>query len=115
MKRIQTKLALAMSAVAALTLAITGIALIFNITVDYRRDFYADVRSALENITAENAREVFETDKISDKNCYIIKDGNVVYSTSRGGSIKMTDNIFTNVKRSLNNRADMTATYKGAV
>ncbi len=93
MKRIQTKLALAMSAVAALTLAITGIALIFNITVDYRRDFYADVRSALENITAENAREVFETDKISDKNCYIIKDGNVVYSTSRGGSIKMTDNL----------------------
>ena len=93
MKRIQTKLALAMSAVAALTLAITGVALIFNITVDYRRDFYADVRSALESITAENARELFETDKISDKNCYIIKDGNVVYSTSRGGSIKMTDNL----------------------
>ena len=93
MKKIQTKLALAMSLVAALTLAITGIALIFNITVDYRRDFYKDVKTALEGISESSAKEQFLSDGLVGKNCYILKNGNVVYSTSRGGSIVMTDNL----------------------
>ncbi len=93
MKKIQTKLALAMSLVAALTLAVTGIALIFNITVDYRRDFYKDVKASLEDMTKDNAKEQFLDEKLIGKNCYILKNGNVIYSTSRGGSIEITDNL----------------------
>lgn len=93
MRKIQTKLAIAMSAVAAVTLAITGVALIFNIVVAYRRDFYADVHKAIKNITVANATAEFEKDLLLNKNCYIFKNGSIIYSTSRGGSVEMTDNL----------------------
>lgn len=95
MRHIRTKLTLAMSVVAALVLTFTGIALMLNITVDYRRDFYADVKPILQSgtLNADNAAAAFESEQLSDKNCYLFKDGNIVMSTSGGGSVKETDNL----------------------
>lgn len=104
MKSIRTKLTVAMSLLAAAVLAFTGIVLMVNITVDYRSDFYTTVTAVLDRgrlpksadteslaafLDANNSR----LQSGSDKNCYILKDGNVVASTHEGGILESTENL----------------------
>ena len=106
MKSIRTKLTIAMSLLAAAVLAFTGIVLMVNITVDYRSDFYTTVTAVLDR---ERLPKTADTESLvafldandkglqsgSDKNCYILKDGNVVSSTNEGGILRSTENLNT--------------------
>ena len=109
MKKISTKLNLAMLLVSFSVLAFVGAALIFNIVLGYYRDFenamtlvfqserfydicrdfdgdiqpVIDYLDASENVLCQN----------SEKNYYILKDGNIIKSSHTGGILKMTDNL----------------------
>lgn len=104
MKKIQTKLTVAMSLLTAALLAFTGTLLIINIAVSYTNDFYDDVTKVLRydklpHTVSEDSLYEFmksESDTLnqnSDKNFYIIKDSNVVKSSYQGGTLTKTKNL----------------------
>ncbi len=102
MKRIRTKFNAAMIMLAAFVLTFAGIVLIINITIDYRRDFYADVTPILrsENLggDADAICEFLDSawqsiNSSTDKNYYIFKDGTLIKSYKSGGTLKKTDNL----------------------
>lgn len=104
MKKIQTRLTLAMSVLTAALLAFMGVVLMINTTVDYRRDFYKDVTAVLsrdrlpETVTEQSLEDyvLSNWNRISagsDKNYYILKDSNVIKSSRQGGTLTLTDNL----------------------
>ncbi len=102
MKRIRTKFNAAMIMLAAFVLTFAGIVLIINITIDYRRDFYADITPVLQSDKLNGDADAIckELDSVwqsvnsnTDKNYYIFKDGTLIKSYKSGGSLKKTDNL----------------------
>lgn len=102
MKKIRTKFNAAMIMLAAFVLTFAGIVLIINITVDYRRDFYADVTPVLQsqNLSGDADTICRYLDSVwqsiadgTDKNYYIFKDGTLIKSNKSGGTLKKTDNL----------------------
>lgn len=102
MKRIRTKFNAAMVMLAAFVLTFAGIVLIINITIDYRRDFYADVTPILQqellggdaDTICKYLDSVWQSiNSNTDKNYYIFKDGTLIKSYKSGGSLKKTDNL----------------------
>lgn len=104
MRKIQTKLTLAMSVLTAALLAFTGTVFMINTTADYRHDFYSDVTEVLsrDRLPAEINEETLEAYVLSnwrrltagsDKNYYILKDSNVIKSSYQGGTLTLTDNL----------------------
>ncbi len=104
MKRIRTKFNAAMVMLAAFVLTFAGIVLIVNITINYRRGFYADIQPVLQS---EQLLGCTDADSIckyldgkwqsinsdTDKNYFIFKDGTLIKSYKSGGSLKHTDNL----------------------
>ena len=87
---------------AAFVLTFAGIVLIINITIDYRRDFYADVTPILQSQKLDGDADAICTylDGVwqsvndgTDKNYYIFKDGTLIKSYKSGGTLKKTDNL----------------------
>ncbi len=104
MKHIRTKFNAAMVMLAAFVLTFAGIVLIINITIDYRRDFYADVQPVLRSdklLACTDVNSVCDyLDSVwpsinanTDKNYFIFKDGTLIKSNKSGGSLKNTDNL----------------------
>ena len=67
MKRIRTKFNAAMIMLAAFVLTLTGGALIINMSIDYRREFYSDVLPFTESIIS------FESDNVNEV-CALLDD-----------------------------------------
>lgn len=105
MKKISTKINISILALTAAILAFVGVALIINITLDYYRDFEKTCTLVFESEDFKNLKgdpvslSAFmssETDVLnqrSQKEYYILKDGNIVQSSKLGGMIKKTPNL----------------------
>lgn len=109
MKKISTKLNLAMLLITAAVLAFVGIALMINMTLGYYRNFGRTVSLVFESERFHDICRDFDGDiaplveyldsmesvlcQNSQKDYYILKDGNVVKSSRTGGILKMTDNL----------------------
>ncbi|MBP3480625.1 MAG: HAMP domain-containing protein [Clostridia bacterium] len=109
MKKISTKLNLAMLLVTAAVLAFVGAALIINIMLGYYRNFERTVTLVFENERFFNICRGFDGDisplleyleasdsvlnQNSQRDYYILKDGNVIKSSRTGGILKMTSNL----------------------
>lgn len=107
MKKISTKLTLAMLSVTVAVLAFVGAALMINITLDYFSSFGREMELVFEDGRFTEIYDGFsgDTDALADylenallsfqtpRDYYILKDGNVVKSSRTGGSLKMTDNL----------------------
>lgn len=109
MKKISTKLNLTMLLVTAAVLAFVGIALIINLTLGYYRDFERAVTLVFESERFYDICRGFDGDitpvteyldnsesvlcQSSQKDYYILKDGNIVKSSRTGGVLDMTDNL----------------------
>lgn len=116
MKRIRTKFNAAMVMLAAFVLMFAGIVLIINITIDYRRDFYADITPVLQNESIEGDADsvcayldgVWQSiNSDSDKNYFIFKDGTLIKSHKSGGTLKQTDNLDALLSGKNPNEADL--------
>ena len=95
-----------MIAVAFAVLSFVGVMLIINMTLDYHRDFDRAVTAVFENNSFATAKEngidaieqyiLSEWDGLcrdSDKEYYILSNGNIVKSSKRGGIVEMTSNL----------------------
>ena len=109
MKKISTKLNLAMLLITAAVLTFVGAALIVNLTLGYYRNFERTVTLVFENERFFDICRDFDgnisplltyledSDSVLNQNSqrdyYILKDGNVIKSSRTGGILKMTSNL----------------------
>lgn len=105
MKKISTKINIAILALTAAILAFVGVALIINITLDYYRDFENTCTLVFENERFEKAcgdrtalseymrSELDILNQRSQKEYYILSDGNIVESSKTGGLLTRTPNL----------------------
>lgn len=105
MKKISTKLTASMLCLTFAVLTFVGVALIFNMTLEYYRDFNVTVSALFES--EQFANSCTDTDSLfkyitdneavlcrdSEKECYILENGNIVKSTKSGGLVHITDNL----------------------
>ncbi len=99
MKHIRTKFIISMTALAFVVLLFTGIALIANISINYRREFYNDTKPIMTSSAVSECKTIDELSTTlkksldSQKSFYILKDGTVVFASVDGGQLKATDNL----------------------
>lgn len=109
MKKISTKLTLAMLCLTVAVLAFVGAALILSMTLDYYRDFTHTVELLFETDRFAQVCEDAAGDKDvifkyvtdneavlcsnSNKECYVLINGNIVKSSVSGGLVELSDNL----------------------
>lgn len=101
MKKISTKITLSMLAVVFAILTFVGVMLIINMSVDYYRDFERAVSAAFDDASWQNAKEAEDYvlsvwDGVcadSEKEYYILQNGNIIKSSEKGGLLKKSDNL----------------------
>ncbi len=100
MKKISTKLNIAMLSITVLTLAFVGGLLIFNMTVNYYREFDKASSTVLDKDFSKDSNEQVSTYLESKMplfheccDYYIFDNGNIVYSSTTGGLLNLSDNL----------------------
>ncbi len=109
MKKISTKLSVAMFVLTVVVLAFVGATVIINICVDYYKEFDNSVSLVFETDAFASVCERAKGDKDiifeyitqneavlcrdSKKECYILQDSNIVKSTVSGGIVEYTPNL----------------------
>ena len=120
MKKISTKLTLAMLLVTFAVLAFVGASVVLNMSMDYYRNFNETIDLLFNTDAFKNAcdnGQVFEyvaqnegaLCRDSKKECYILVDGNVVKSTATGGVLEKTQNLDCVLGGGVSQKCDITS------
>lgn len=125
MKKIRTRIAVSMLIATSAVLTFVGIVLIINMTVNYYRsfsqtvslvfgsdrfkqlcsDFDGDINGISKYL--EDSKAVL--DQNSQKDYYILQNGNVIKSSRSGGILKMTDNLSSVLNGGYSHDCDITS------
>lgn len=117
MKKISTKIYISMFALTLAVLAFVGAALILSKTLDYYKDFEQTVTAVFDRPLPEDTDELYEYVKNeydviclgSRKEVYILERGNIVKSTAKGGTIRMTDTLESVISGGFAKRPNLTS------